>query len=91
MSGNIRPQSSQLAEPLWTGLGIESGISVRELLSAYKKKEKKKKAQAGNEWSIILPKSSQTRKATIKNNAPKDATVKWMELSSVVPAFNSGL
>ena len=30
LSGNIRPQSSQLAEPLWTDPGINSGISVRE-------------------------------------------------------------
>ena len=30
LSGNIRPRSSQLAEPLWTDPGINSGISVRE-------------------------------------------------------------
>ena len=33
LSGNTRPQSSQLAEPLWTNPGIKSGISVRELIS----------------------------------------------------------
>ena len=33
MSGNIRPQLSQLAEPQWTDPGIISGISVRELIS----------------------------------------------------------
>ena len=32
-SGNTQPQSSQLAEPLWTDPGIKSGISVRELIS----------------------------------------------------------
>ena len=32
-SGNIRSQSSQLAEPLWTDPGIKSGISVGELIS----------------------------------------------------------
>ena len=32
-SGNIRPKSSQLAEPLWIDPGIESGISERELIS----------------------------------------------------------
>ena len=33
-SGNIRSQSSQLAEPLWTDPGLKSGIkSVRELSS----------------------------------------------------------
>ena len=33
LSGNIRPQSSQLAEPLWIDPGVKSGISVRELIS----------------------------------------------------------
>ena len=32
-SGNTRPQSSQLADPLWTIPGIKSGIGVRELIS----------------------------------------------------------
>ena len=51
------------AEPLWTDPGIKSGISVHELLATQKKK--KKNARAGNEWSNILPKSSQaTRKAS---------------------------
>ena len=54
-------QSSQVAEPLCTDPGIISGISVHERISALKKK-KKKKAQAGNEWSNVLPKSSQARK-----------------------------
>ena len=49
--GKIRPQSSQLAESLWTDPGINGGISVRELISTLKKK-----AQAGNEWSKILKK-----------------------------------
>ena len=58
-SGNTRSQSSQLAEPLWTDLGQKSRISMRELISTLKKK---KKAQAGNEWLNILPKSLQARK-----------------------------
>ena len=33
LSRNIRPQSSQLAEALWTDPGIKSGISARELTS----------------------------------------------------------
>ena len=57
-SGNARPQSSQLAEPLWTDPGIKSGISVHDLISTLKKK----KAQAGNELSNILPKSSHAGK-----------------------------
>ena len=59
LSGNIWPQSSQFAEPLWTDPGIKSGISVRELISTLKQTNK---AQAGNEGSNILPKSSQARK-----------------------------
>ena len=45
-SGNIRSQSSQLAKPLWTDPGLQSGISLRVLISTLKKK---KKSQAGNE------------------------------------------
>ena len=52
LTGNIRPQSSQYAEPLWTDPALKSGISVCELIS---------KAQAWNEWSNILPKYSQSR------------------------------
>ena len=64
LSGHIQPQSSQLTEPLWTDPGIKSGISVHELISTSKKK---KKAQAGNEQSNIVPKSLQVRK---KSPAP---------------------
>ena len=38
LSGNLRSQSSQLAEPLWTDPGPESGISLCELISTLKKK-----------------------------------------------------
>ena len=41
LSGNIQPQSSQLAEPLWTDPGIENGISVRKLISILKKRQEK--------------------------------------------------
>ena len=52
LSGNIRLQSSQLAEPLWTDPGIKNGNSVRELISTSTtttattttKKERKKSA-----------------------------------------------
>ena len=43
LSGNTRPQVSQLAEPQWTNPGVKSGISVRELISTLKKEEKKEK------------------------------------------------
>ena len=55
--GNTRSQSSQPDEPLWTDPGLKSGISLSELISTFKKK-----AQAGNELSNILPKSSHARK-----------------------------
>ena len=59
-SGNTHPQSSQLAEPLWTEPSLKSAISVCELIPTLKKK--KKKSQVWNEWSNILPKSWQARK-----------------------------
>ena len=37
-SGNTQSQSSQLTEPLWTDPGLNSGISVHELISTLKKK-----------------------------------------------------
>ena len=58
LSGNTRPQSSQLAEPLWTDPGLKSGICVRKLIFTLKKL----KAQTRYEWSSILPKSSPARK-----------------------------
>ena len=35
LSGNTRPKSSQLAEPLWTDPDVKSSISVRELISIF--------------------------------------------------------
>ena len=60
-SGNTRLKSSQLAEPLWTDPGLQSGISLCELISTLKKKKYFKKAQAGNELPNILPKSMPAR------------------------------
>ena len=48
-SGNTRPQSSQLAKPLWTDPSIKCGINVRELISTSHKKQKKIPPQAGIE------------------------------------------
>ena len=39
LSLNARPQSSQLAEPLWTDPGLKCAIGVRELISSLKKKK----------------------------------------------------
>ena len=61
LSGNNRPQSTELARPLWTDPGIKSGTIERDPI-ATSEKEKGKKAQAGNELSSILPKSSHARK-----------------------------
>ena len=40
-TGNAWPQSSQLAEPLWTDPSLKSGISVCNLISTLKKKREK--------------------------------------------------
>ena len=42
-SGYTQPQSSQLAEPLWTGPGLKNGISVRERIPTLEKKKKKRR------------------------------------------------
>ena len=67
-SGNTRPQSSQLAEPLWTDPGVKSGITVRELISTYKKK-KKKKAQADDRRTFPQNAGSE-EKATTQITTP---------------------
>ena len=41
--GNTRAQSSQLAEPLWTDLGLKSRIDVCELICTTKKKKKRRR------------------------------------------------
>ena len=74
-SGNTRPQSSKLTEPLWTNPGIKSGNSARKLIST----EKKKKAQAGNDWSNILPKIITSKKKATINVAELGINV-WPEL-----------
>ena len=45
-SGNTRPQSSKLTEPLWTNPGIKSGNSARKLISTEKKKN------TSREWLV---------------------------------------
>ena len=57
-SGNIRPQSSRLAEPQWTDSGVKNGTSVRELISTHTHT----KVQAGNEWSNISQEFSRAKK-----------------------------
>ena len=47
LPGNTLPQSSQLAEPLWTHSGLQSGISVHKLIYTSEEKEKKKKRAGG--------------------------------------------
>ena len=59
LSGNIQPQSSQLAEPLWTDLGIK----VELLCTSYSPlQKKKKKGRWGMNGRTFSPKSSQARK-----------------------------
>ena len=66
LSGIIWPQSSQLAEQLWTDPGLNSGISVLDLISTKKQIDK---AQARSKLSNILPKSSQARKKPTTTSA----------------------
>ena len=47
-SGNIQPQSSQLAEHLWTDPGLKSGIKCARTILHFKKKKRK----AGGEWMV---------------------------------------
>ena len=73
MSGNTWPQSSHLAEPLWTDPGLKSGICVHKLISTLKKK----RSAGGNEWSNSLPESSQA----MKKPAPREHLNKCFILS----------
>ena len=56
LSGNIREQASQLAEPLWTDSGIRSGINARKLISTSETKQNKKRRRKinGRPFSQIL-------------------------------------
>ena len=51
LSGNARPQSSQLVEPLWTDPGLKSGISVRELISNLEEEKKRRWVMNGRTFS----------------------------------------
>ena len=53
-----RPQSSQLAEPLWTDPGLKSGISVHDLISTLKKKNRRREMNC----CTFFQKSSHARK-----------------------------
>ena len=57
-SGNARPQSAQLAEPLWTDHGFKSRILVHELISPYKK------SASGNRIHNLPPNTRMEEKAT---------------------------
>ena len=59
LSGNIRSQLSQHAEPLWTDPAIKSGISSRKIISA---KNFFFKCRRGMNGQTFTPKSLQARK-----------------------------
>ena len=68
-SGNTRPQLSQLAEPLWTDLGLKSGTGARELIFIWKKKKK----NADGEWFVepllrVLASEKEKKIMTTVNN-----------------------
>ena len=93
-SGNTRPQSSQLVEPLWTDPGLKSGVSVHELISTLRRR---KKAQAGRELSNNLP-NPRTRgkshhRAWVHWDLDKAGTVlcvKQLENSTIYDVFLPG-
>ena len=60
--GNIRPQSSQIAEPLWTYPGPKSGISVRELISTLQQQQQQQKSAGGDRMVQPSPQSWHARK-----------------------------
>ena len=47
--GNNRPQSSLLAEPLWTDPGLKSGTDRRERISSKKKRKERKEKSVGED------------------------------------------
>ena len=49
--GNTRLQSSQLAEPLWTGPGLKSGITVRDLISINNNNKKRRRGMSRRTFS----------------------------------------
>ena len=71
LSGNIQPQSSQLAELPCSDPGIKSGNSVCKLIFTSKKiiKKEKKCRGGGNEWLNIPSKSPQARKKPLLQNS----------------------
>ena len=62
MSGNVRSQSSQIAEPLWTDPGIKNEIGVRELISTLEKKS------AG--WEYMIEHSPKMLASEDKSHTP---------------------
>ena len=62
-SENARPQSSKLAERVWTDPGLKRGICTREIHVdlCFKKKQK---VQVGDDSSYHPPKSSRAGKKT---------------------------
>ena len=59
-SGNIQPQSSQLAEPLWTNPGLKSGISACEVIFTLKKTKQCRWVMNGWTFSQNLCKQGKT-------------------------------
>ena len=69
------PQSSQLAEPLWTDPGVRSGINVCELISTTK--EEKKHRQGMNDQTFS-PKPRKRGKATTIRLVRDARMVPWL-------------
>ena len=59
MSRNIWPQSSQIAEPLWTDPGIKIEIGVRKLIARRRRKRRREKRRRGMNGRTVSQMSSQ--------------------------------
>ena len=73
--GNIWPQSSQLAETLWTDPGLKNGIVVRELIFNQKKKKKSKRRRGANRRTFPQSPRIQGKKHTKNTNTNTTTTV----------------
>ena len=72
LSRDIRPRSSQLAEPLWTDPGMRSRIRARDLICTSKRKEKK---SAGGK--LLAEQSPKILASEEKGNTPPPPLAPW--------------
>ena len=98
VSGNIRPQSSELAEPLWTEPDVKSGIGVRELISTSNFKESAGEGMNGRVFFQILANEERVTitttgslsgftKAGLKSSQYVETFTEFINLASLFPFY----